>query len=115
MPTLTRQEIEKIAYTVLHAAGASEKNAAIVADHLAEANMAGQDSHGFIRVPQYVEVIRGSGLDPAAEPEVVQDSGGIARVDGHYTFGQVVALFATELAMDKAREYGVGMVAMLSL
>lgn len=112
MPTLTRQEIKDIAFAVLHAAGASEKNATIVADHLAEANMAGQDSHGLIRVPQYVANIREGRMDPAAEPEVVQDTGSIARIDGHHTFGQVVALFATELAMEKAREFGTGMVAM---
>ena len=112
MPTLTREDIRKIAYTVLCAVGASDSNASIVADHLADANMAGQDSHGFIRVPQYVGVIREGRLDPAAEPEVVQETGSLARVDGHHTFGQVVALYATNLAIKKARESGIAMVTM---
>jgi len=112
MPTLTREDIRKIAYTVLRAAGASDSNAGIVADHLADANMAGQDSHGFIRVPQYVETIRQGRLNPAAEPEVVQEAGSIARVDGHHTFGQVVALFSTNLAIERARESGIAMVTM---
>jgi len=112
MPTLTREEIRKIACSVLHAAGASESNAEIVASHLADANMAGQDSHGLIRVPQYVVNIREGRTNPAADPEVVQDAGALARVDGHHTFGQVVGLFATNLAVEKARESGIAMVSM---
>ena len=112
MPTLTREDIRKIAYTVLCAVGASDSNAGIVADHLADANMAGQDSHGFIRVPQYVAVIREGRLDPAAEPEVEQETGSLARVDGHHTFGQVVALYSTKLAIEKARESGIALVTM---
>ena len=112
MPTLTRDDIRKIAYTVLCAVGAKDGHAAIVADHLADANMTGHDSHGLIRVPQYVTIIKEGRLNPTADPEVVQESGAIVRVDGHHTFGQVVALFATNLAIEKARESGISMAAM---
>lgn len=112
MPTLTREEIRKIAFAVMSKVGAIEKNASIVADHLADANMAGHDSHGIIRVPQYVQWIRQGLVDPAAEPEVEQDAGAIARIDGHHTFGQVAAMMATELAMEKAKEHGISLVSM---
>ena len=52
MPTLTSERISLIASEVLQAAGASTNNADIVGKHLADANLAGHDSHGFIRISQ---------------------------------------------------------------
>ena len=112
MPTLTAVQISAIASQVLCAAGASEGDAKTVADHLADANMTGHDSHGFIRVLQYVRDIRQGWLDPKAQPDVVAESNGLAQVDGHDAFGQVVATFATRLAMEKAREHGISLVTM---
>lgn len=115
MPTLTREGIVDVAHRILVAAGASDSNAMAVADHLAEANMTGHDSHGLIRVPQYIDDVKAGRRDPKAEPEVVSESGAIVRVDGHHSFGQVVANFATEQAIAKAREHGVGLATMCSL
>ena len=115
MPILSRLEIIDVAERILGAAGASAANAAIVAHHLADANMTGHDSHGLIRVPQYVDDIRAGHCDPGAEPEVASESGAVVRVDGHHSFGQVVAKFGTERAMEKARELGLGMATMGSL
>lgn len=115
MPTLTSDELRKVAYQLLHAAGAPERHARTVSDHLADANLAGHDSHGFIRVAQYIAGIKDGTLDPKADPEVVRESAGTAQVNGNATFGQVVATFATELAITKARETGVSLVTMSNL
>lgn len=115
MPTVTRDDITRIAQGVLGAAGASDEHAETVGDHLADANMAGHDSHGFIRISQYVSDIRDGSTDPKAHPEVVSEDTGMAKVDGKATFGQVVATFSVELAVKKARESGIGMVTMGNL
>lgn len=115
MPTLTRQGIADTARAILAAAGASDANATVVADHLADANMTGHDSHGLIRIPQYINDIQEGYVKPDAEPEVVSESGAIVRVDGRHSFGQVVARFAAERAIDKAREHGLGLATMCSL
>ncbi len=115
MPTVTNENIRSIARHVLHAAGASEEQADVVGTHLANANLAGHDSHGFIRISQYVSNIREGSIDPKGKPEVTRDEGAIAQVNGNATFGQVVATMATELAMDKARQYGIGLVGMYNL
>ena len=96
----------------MQAGGASAGHAGIVADHLANANLAGYDSHGFLRIPQYLKEIEESLVDPRAEPEVVGNHGGILQIDGHSTFGQVVATRATEMAIEKARDHGVSLVSM---
>ena len=115
MPTITAENISTIASEVLHAAGASEGHAKTVGTHLANANLAGHDSHGFIRIIQYVQNIRDGDIDPTTEPEVERDEGAMAQINGHATFGQVVAMTASDIAMDKAREYGIGLVAMRNL
>ena len=115
MPTLPEESIYRIGRRILHAAGAPDGHAQTVARHLADSNLAGHDSHGFIRVPQYVREIKDGLLDPAALPRVTKERGGTAQVDGGSTFGQVVADFATKLAMEKAREHGISLVNMFNL
>ena len=44
-----------------------------------------------------------------------RDKGATAQISGNGTFGQVAASFSTRLAMDKAREYGIGMVSMYDI
>ena len=112
MTILTKQQIYQIADVILQAGGASASHAGIVADHLTNAHLAGYDTHGLIRIPQYLNEIKEGFVDPKAEPEVVGNHGGILQIDGHSTFGQVVATKATEMAIEKARDHGVGLVSM---
>ena len=112
MPILTKHQIVRITDVMMRAGGATAGHAGIVADHLANASLAGYDSHGLIRIPQYLKEIKEGGVDPKAEPEVVGSHGGIIQMDGHSTFGQVVATRATEMAIEKARDHGVSLVSM---
>ena len=112
MPILTKHQIVRITDVMMQAGGAPADHASIVADHLAHANLAGYDSHGFIRLPQYLKEIEDGDCDPKAEPEVVGNHGGILQINGHSTFGQVVATRATEMAIEQARDHGVSLVSM---
>ncbi len=115
MPSVPDSTSFNIGKELLMAAGAPEGHATTVARHLTDANLAGHDSHGFIRLIQYIREIREGITIPDAEPEVYGDKGGVARVNGHRTFGQVVATFALETGMKKARDNGVSMVTMHNL
>lgn len=92
------------------AAGASPANAEQVARSLVDANLAGHDSHGVIRIPQYVNAIRQGEVVPDAEPTIRRETAATALVDGHWAFGQVSAAFATDLAVAKAKAEGVSLV-----
>jgi len=115
MPTVKSKQLDKIAFHLFCAAGAPEEHSRIVAQHLAENNLTGHDSHGFIRIIQYIRQIKEGVIMPAAQPELVHDSPSMAQVDGHYGFGQVVAKFSIELAIDKAKKQGVSCVTMRHL
>ena len=115
MPNVKAEKLEQITHHLFCAAGTPEENARIVARHLVESNLTGHDSHGFIRVIQYLRQIKEGWILPAAKPEIVSESPGTAQVDGHYGFGPVVATFSAEVAIDKAKKQGVSSVAVRNL
>ena len=115
MANLSADRITTVCRSLLSAVGATDHHASIVAEHLADANLTGHDSHGIIRISQYMEEIKRGNLDPAAEPVVAKEDQAIVEVNGSNTFGQVVAKYATEIAVSKAREHGISMVSMHNL
>jgi uncharacterized oxidoreductase len=115
MPIVTGEKIEAIAYQVLCAAGTPEEHSKIVSQHIADTSLAGHDSHGFIRVIQYARQIREGHIVPDAKPEIVSESPTTAQVEGNRGFGHVVATFSTEIAIKKAKEFGVSAVTMRNL
>jgi LDH2 family malate/lactate/ureidoglycolate dehydrogenase len=65
-----------------------------------------------LRLPIYIERIRAGWLRPTATKiEVVTDRAATALLDGHHSAGQIVAVQAMEMAIDKAGEHGIGAVA----
>jgi hydroxycarboxylate dehydrogenase B len=111
MPTISAQRLAEVATAIFEAAGATTENAEGVVSSLVDANLAGHDSHGVIRIPFYVSEIREGRLDPKATPAVVHETTTTAVVDGVSTFGQVGARLAADLAIRKAREAGLAAVA----
>jgi LDH2 family malate/lactate/ureidoglycolate dehydrogenase len=95
---------------IFTAAGATPTIAAVVADALVLANLAGHDSHGVIRIPAYVKQIQAGRLAAAAEPTVIKRQAATVLVDGHNGFGQVAGRFATDQAIAAAKEYGAAAV-----
>ena len=82
----------------------------MVARSLVEANVAGHDSHGVLRLMSYVEFVQRGEVQPSAEPAVTFERGAIARVDGRRGWGQLAAQLATATALRLARSHGVGVV-----
>jgi uncharacterized oxidoreductase len=89
------------------AAGSSEREATLVADHLVAANLTGHDSHGVGMTPRYVKALLGGELELNRSVEIVADGGGLLTIDGHRGLGQSVAFQAMEIAIDRARRNGV--------
>jgi LDH2 family malate/lactate/ureidoglycolate dehydrogenase len=103
-------ELVATATSILIAAGTDPGRAAIVARSLVEANLAGHDSHGVLRLPEYVAFVDRGDVLPGAEPVVAYERGAFARVDGRRGWGQLAARLAAETAIRLARSHGVGAV-----
>ena len=92
--------------------GVPEEDAKICADVLLESDKRGIESHGCNRFkPIYLDRIKAGIQNPVTNFEIVKDDGCCAVVDGHDGMGQVIGYKANQLAIDKAKKYGMGMVA----
>jgi len=91
-------------------AGVPKEEANIVARALVNANLVGHDSHGVLRIPQYLNSIESGHIRPSATPKVVLDTPTIAVLDCGWGFGQVGAVWAMRLAIEKAGKHGISCV-----
>lgn len=105
MPVLSADVLQKVTSDIFMAVGASEAVAGIVARSLVAANLSGHDSHGVIRIIEYLKRIYKGNINPSTEPEIVKETPTTILVDGRWGFGQVVATWATEQIIAKARTY----------
>ena len=114
MPTVKADELRDLSTRIFAAAGAPQRDAEWIASLLVKANLRGHDSHGVIHVPRYVARCRTGGIDPKAQPKVIRDNLATGLVDGCNGFGQVVARYATEVAIAKATQVGVSAVGLIN-
>ena len=110
MPVLTAEQLRTVGASIFEALGASSGDAELVAGLLVEANLTGFDSHGMIRLPIYARGIRMGAVKPGAEIRVLEETSSTAVVDGGWNFGQVVARYAMNLCIEKAKEGVLGLV-----
>ena len=111
MPTVAADELERMTAAILAGAGAPADEAAIVAQALVAANLAGHDSHGVLRLPQYLAAMESGGVVPGAPTEAVSETPTTAVLDAHWGFGQVAAARAAEIAIAKAQANSLAAVA----
>jgi len=91
--------------------GVSENEAEISAEILITSDLRGIESHGIGRLRMYVDRIHQGLIEPVAVPEIVKESPTTAVVDGHHGIGMVIGHYSMSLAIKKAREFGMGSVA----
>jgi LDH2 family malate/lactate/ureidoglycolate dehydrogenase len=91
--------------------GAPRGDAEAVSEHLVLANLRGLDSHGaFIRLPGYLPDIEKGLINVRPNISIVKETGSTALLDGDNCLGQIAAMKATELAIEKAKAMGLGIV-----
>jgi hydroxycarboxylate dehydrogenase B len=110
MPAFRPDSLRLFAQKIFEACGTPAADAAIVADHLVSSNLCGVDSHGVIRIPQYVHEIREGSIVPGAPLQILQETETTAVVDGAWNFGPVVAHRAMEIALEKALRHRTAFV-----
>ncbi len=93
-------------------AGVPREDAEICADVLLESDRRGIESHGCNRFkPIYIDRIKAGIQKAVTHFEVVKETETTAVVDGHHGMGQVIGYRAMSMAIEKAKKYGLGMVA----
>ncbi len=107
----TADRLGQLVDSIFRSAGCDAHEAERLSHYLVEANLAGHDSHGVIRVAYYVDYIRNGQVMVNQHASVVFQTDSIAVVDGHGGFGQVIGEEAMQLAIDKSAHSGVCILA----
>lgn len=111
---ITAEVLTPFVTNIFQAAGTPPNAAALVAQSLVQSNLFGHDSHGIVRVMQYLNGIEAGEYKPAAEPTVAHEKGAITMVDAGFGFGQVAAHYAMTIAIAKAKQYGVAAAGLIN-
>lgn len=91
--------------------GIPEEDAKVCAAVLLESDKRGIESHGVNRFkPIYLDRIKAGIQNPVTNFEIVKETKTTAVVDGHDGMGQVIGVKSMNMAIEKAKEYGMGMV-----
>lgn len=92
-----------MAHEVLLAIGCAPPSAAIIAEHLVEADLRGVSSHGTMRLTQYAKQAQTGYLNPAGTPTATQTARGSTVVDGGGGYGHPAMMMGVREAIERAR------------
>jgi LDH2 family malate/lactate/ureidoglycolate dehydrogenase len=95
---------------IFKAIGCNEKDAQVATRALLSADIRGVDSHGVARLSGYVRLWEAQRVNAQPDIRIIHETPSTAVVDGDRGLGLVVAPFAMQVAIDKARAVGTGWV-----
>lgn len=96
---------------VLSRLGVSDEDIRICADVLLTADIQGVDFEGISLLKAYYDKIKGGFQIPQTNIRIIKETDTTATMDGGYGMGEVVSYRAMEKAIEKAKKYGLGSVA----
>ena len=97
-------------YNIFRSIGCSDEHATIATKALLAADLRGIDSHGVARLSGYVRLWQAKRINANPQIKIVYETPSTAVVDGDSGLGLVVAPFAMQVAIDKAKNVGTGWV-----
>lgn len=102
----TAEHLAEVVRAIFTAAGSSDREAGLLADHIVGANLRGHDSHGIGMIPTYVRNAQTGELRLNETLSVPLDAGSLIMCDGQGGVGQVMAHDAIDLGIRRATEQG---------
>ena len=106
----SEQDLVEFAAACFDTYGVTPEDALIAAEALVAADLRGVHSHGLLLLARYCTQLREGGVTARPDFRVVRESTSTALVDGGAGLGQVSAVKAMRLALNKAADHGIGMV-----
>lgn len=110
MQVFSYEQLFHFTQNVFLAIGCSEKDAKLATEVLISADLRGIDSHGVARLSGYVRLWQAGRINPNPQMRIIHETPSTAVVDGDAGLGLVVAPYAMQVAIDKAKLAGTGWV-----
>ncbi len=105
------EELKAFCERVFTGYGFTPEDAGKITDVLLAADLYGIESHGVQRLIRYHQEFLWGYVKLGAVPEIVKETPVSATVDGHDMAGQTLGIWCMEKAIEKAKQSGIGMVA----
>ena len=102
-------DLLRVTAGILENHGLPSGDAELVARCLVEADLRGVETHGLVRLPHYLKRVRLELINARPDIKITRVTPVAASVDGDDGFGFVAATRAMDVALDMAREFGIGL------
>jgi len=103
------QSLQAFAQEVFEAVGLTPQDARTEAEVLVWANLRGIDSHGVLRIPQYVRSVEAGAMNPHPDIHVERETPASLLIEADHAFGPVVTVLAMNRIVEKARVSGLAL------
>lgn len=110
MPVVPEVQLKEAIRDIFSRIGASSEEISRLQEHLIENNLLGHDSHGVRFISEYYDMIHKGHIVLGADLRVLTESGTHAVLDGNWGLGQVMAMRAAKLAVEKVGNAPVAVV-----
>jgi uncharacterized oxidoreductase len=107
VPTFSADVLTAFARNLFVAATVPAEEAAIVSRSLVDANLAGHDSHGVIRITQYLQALNDGILKTGVSLKIHSQTPAVMACDGQWGLGQVQAHRLLDQLVPMARAIGL--------
>lgn len=107
MPVFLAEPLSKFAGALFVAAGVPLDDAEVVSAHLVDANLCGHDSHGVMRVPQYLGFLKDGKFRANVPLDILNETPAVVAADANWGLGQVQAHRLLAKLIEKANVVGV--------
>jgi uncharacterized oxidoreductase len=107
VPTFSAPVLIDFARRIFEAVSVPPADATIVATSLVGANLRGHDSHGVMRVPQYVDLLERGEYQTGVDLQLLHETPAVVLCDGHWGLGQVQAHRLLDRILPKAQALGI--------
>lgn len=111
MAEIGQDELRLAIEKLCAAAGLTTEDASIVADAMILSHQRGVDTHGVRALPNYIRRFRAGSLNPTPQLKLLRETEVSALVDADNALGHIAGHRAMQLAIQKAKKSGIGMVA----
>ena len=110
MKKVNVNDLREFTEKILLSAGIRPNDTKTAVDVMIEANLCGVDSHGVRMLPGTVKMIRNGKVNPTGSIKVIKETPVIAHLDGDRVIGSVIGVYAMNMAVEKAKAAGVGLI-----
>ena len=106
-----RDDLERTTAAIFGAMGMPAEDAALAADGLVTADIRGCETHGVSNMLRnYVKTFGEGQINPTPDWKITRETSAVATIEADGSHGLVMCPKAMDIAIEKAKEVGIGAV-----